>query len=87
MQPANAHINLSCSLQKQFIPRNDFIISCRSTESHNTSPLSDSHSVYVLRRQFALPVSQDAHTRIQRERERDGETERQREMHGRQRAA
>lgn len=27
VQPANAHINLFCSLQKQFIPRNDFIIS------------------------------------------------------------
>lgn len=66
VQPANAHINLSCSLRKQFIPRNDFIISQRFTESHNTSPLSDNHSVIVLPRQFALPVSQDAHTQTHR---------------------
>lgn len=70
-QPANAHINLSCSLQKQFIPRNDFIISYRFTESHNTSPLSDSHSVLALRRQFTLPVSQDAHTRTHARRKRE----------------
>lgn len=71
MQPANARINLSCSLRKQFIPRNDFIISYRFTESHNTSRLSDSHSALALRSQFALPVSQDALTRMQRERDRE----------------
>lgn len=75
-QPANAHINLSCSLQKQFIPRNDFIISHRFTESHNTSPLSDSHSVLALRRRFTLPVSQDARTRTQEERKEEGRSER-----------
>lgn len=75
-QPANAHINLSCSLQKQFIPRNDFIISHRFTESHNTSPLSDSHSVLALRRRFTLPVSQDARTRTQRERRKEGRSQR-----------
>lgn len=70
-QPANAHINLSCSLQKQFILRNDFIISERFTESHNTSPLSDSHSVLVLQRQFTLPVSQDVRTCMQKERKKE----------------
>lgn len=76
-QPANAHINLSCSLQKQFIPRNDFIISYRFTESHNTSPLSDNHSVLALRRQFALPVSQDARTCMQKERKKARERDRE----------
>lgn len=82
-QPANAHINLSCSLQKQFIPRNDFIISYRFTESHNTSPLSDNHSVLVLRRQFTLPVSQDARTCMQKERKKACERDREeRKMRG-----
>lgn len=44
-KPANTHINLSCSLQEQFIPWNDCIISSCLTESRNRSPLSDIHSV------------------------------------------
>lgn len=44
-RPANTHIDLFCSLRRQSIPQNDFIISSCFTGSPNRSPLSGIHSV------------------------------------------
>lgn len=50
-RPANTHINLFCSLRRQSIPQNDFIISSCFTGSPNRSPLSGIHSVLLQRLQ------------------------------------